>query len=676
MTDYRTIKSEFLQEVVAAIEEGMQDEHFGVSELASQMNMSRSNLLRRVKKITNLSVSLLIRQVRLRHAQELLEDDTLTISEVGYKVGFNSPSYFIKCFKEQYGYPPGAQAQQEADPHTQYVHAPTNKSKAPLILALVSLALVGAALFWWLKRPVEPKVQKEKSIAVLPFINDSGDASNTYVVNGLMEAILNNLQKIEDIRVVSRTSTEKYRSMPTSMSQISQELEVNYVVEGSGQKSGNQIVLTVQLIEASRDQHLWSKRYTSETQDIFQLQAEVAKDIALEQDRIEKILTENLRAYDLYLKGLEWSKTETAHGLDSAIKYFKEALVEDPEFAQANAYVAICYYYSDLFKKEKQYGEEINNYADRAVLLDAELPESLIAKGLFYMQDDQYERAVEYLERVLQYNPNSGWANNFLTDIYHLYLPDSKKYLKHALQGIKLDLANQDSSTTSITYLHLSNALAQNGFLEQAEYYINKSIEYDSSNIFSAYVWAYVRLAQDENWELAISRLKQVLVRDTSRVDVIQELAKLCYSTKEYQQALAYYRRYLFIKNSLQLDIYPSEDLKIAFVLQQQGFEKEAEEYYQAFKAYAEQDQSKYHHLSLAAYYAANKMDNLALEHLEKFSHESHYIYWIVLFMKDDPIFEHLQEDSRYLELMDKINQQFWQDHEDIKEVLIAEELI
>jgi len=159
-------------------------------------------------------------------------------------------------------------------------------------------------------------------------------------------------------------------------------------------------------------------------------------------------------------------------------------------------------------------------------------------------------------------------------------------------------------------------------------------------------------------------------------VDVIQELAKLCYSTKEYQQALAYYRRYLFIKNSLQLDIYPSEDLKIAFVFQQQGFEKEAEEYYQAFKAYAEQDQSKYHHLSLAAYYAANKMDDLALEHLEKFSHESHYIYWIVLFMKDDPIFEHLQEDSRYLELMDKINQQFWQDHEDIKEVLIAEELI
>mgnify|MGYP001827765312 FL=1 len=98
---------------------------------------------------------------------------------------------------------------------------------------------------------------REKSIAVLPFKNDSNDSTNIYLINGLMESLLNNLQAIEDLRVISRTSVEKYRHDTKSTPEIGRELNVNYLVEGSGQKIGNQILLSIQLIDANRDKHLW-----------------------------------------------------------------------------------------------------------------------------------------------------------------------------------------------------------------------------------------------------------------------------------------------------------------------------------------------------------------------------------------------------------------------------------
>ncbi|MGI9544581.1 MAG: helix-turn-helix domain-containing protein, partial [Cyclobacteriaceae bacterium] len=280
MTDFSTIKDKFLQKVISKIEENLSDEHFGVSELAGEVNMSRSNLLRRVKSITSLSVSQLIRKVRLQEAKEILRDHSLTISEVAYKVGFNSTSYFIKCFKDEYGYPPGElgkmkEEEMEASPTDRQ-----NVRKVPVksLIAAVVLALV-VFIFIWLQPRSAPE-PLEKSIAVLPFQNDSNDSSNVYIINGLMEAILNHLQKIEDLRVVSRTSMEKYRQNPETIREIGKELDVNYFIEGSGQKIGDQIVLTIQLIEAPQDRHIWSERYERKAEDIFQLQTDVAKNIA------------------------------------------------------------------------------------------------------------------------------------------------------------------------------------------------------------------------------------------------------------------------------------------------------------------------------------------------------------------------------------------------------------
>jgi AraC-like DNA-binding protein len=235
MQDTNSMENEFLRKVTAIIEEHISNEQFGVSELAREVGMSRSNLLRKIKKLSTLSVSQFIRRVRLANAMEMLKQKDLTVSEVSYSVGFSSTSYFVKCFREFYGYPPGEVGRRGSG---EFV---PEKRKGPFNKRLLQvagvLAIVLAAFLLFIvvkpRRPVSGEL--EKSIAVLPFKNDSNDSSNIYIINGLMESLLENLQKIEDLRVISRTSVERYRDNSRTAPEIARELNANYLVEGSGQ---------------------------------------------------------------------------------------------------------------------------------------------------------------------------------------------------------------------------------------------------------------------------------------------------------------------------------------------------------------------------------------------------------------------------------------------------------
>src|SRR4030066_687995 len=185
------------------------------------------------------------------------------------------------------------------------------------------------------KRHLKDPAKLEKSIAVLPFINDSPDQENTYFINGVMEEILNNLQKIKDLRVISRTSAEQYRGQKRPISEIAQELGVNYIVEGSGQKYGNSFRLRAQLIMAEHESHLWGESFQqkiTDVEDIFSIQIKIAESIAEElkavispeeKRLIEKIPTDDIDAYDAFLKGKFATYKLTPEDLDAAIRYFE-----------------------------------------------------------------------------------------------------------------------------------------------------------------------------------------------------------------------------------------------------------------------------------------------------------------------------------------------------------------
>jgi TolB-like protein/Tfp pilus assembly protein PilF len=523
----------------------------------------------------------------------------------------------------------------------------------------------------------------EKSIAVLPFKNDSNDSTNVYLINGLMESTLNNLQKIKDLKVISRTSTEKYRNTPRSIPEMSEELNVNYFVEGSGQKIGDQILLNIQLIEGKTDRHLWARQYKREAKDIFALQQEIAKSIAEEiqviitpeeQKRIEKIPTDDLAAYDLFLKGLDFMSKGGDKNLETAILHFDEATKKDPEFALAYAQAVMAYYYLDVFKAEKKYMTEIGSLSDKALLHDPRLPESLVAKAIFYLQRKEYDLALPYLEKSFEYNPNSAVTLAFLTDYYTNYSPNTSKYLEYAMKGLRVGVNTQDSTTASYAYLRLSNALMQAGFFKEALQNIDKSLAYFPENPY-AYIKVYMHLAIDKDCPKAKERLLTYLEKDSTRIDIIQEIGKVCTLMGDYEEAYKYYKRFIDLRETYKLDIYKHESLRIAFVLSKVGQKEKAEQFAQTFKQFADNNHTIYKQALLSSYYGYRGDIEKAVEHLRLFSKEDDFLYWVLIF-EDDPMTANLKNLPEVKKIMSGLEKKFWDRHEKVKDRLQEEGLI
>jgi TolB-like protein/class 3 adenylate cyclase/Tfp pilus assembly protein PilF len=263
----------------------------------------------------------------------------------------------------------------------------------------------------------------EKSIAVLPFENLSRDPDNAYFADGIHDEILTRLSKIADLKVISRTSTQHYKSAPDNLPEIAKQLGVAHILEGSVQKNADAVRVNVQLIKAATDAHLWADTFDRKLTDIFSVESEVAKAIA-EQLRAkltgqeEQVIvakpTDNPEAYDAYLRGLAYSlKTLTtpANAL-GAQKYLKEAVRLDPEFALAWALLsytdAIGYITANL-QPTVALREEVRQAAETALTLQPTLGEAVLAKGQYhYACLKDYDTAVRYFEQARPLLPNSS----------------------------------------------------------------------------------------------------------------------------------------------------------------------------------------------------------------------------------------------------------------------------
>ncbi|RAW02154.1 helix-turn-helix domain-containing protein [Pseudochryseolinea flava] len=673
MSDSPSSDSQFIAQLKTIIQSNIANDSFGVSELSDIMNMSRSNLLRKVKKETSLSVSQFISQVRLRKAHEILLQSPLNVSEVATQVGFNSPSYFIKCFREYYGYPPG-EVSQHANEQPQPNTLQKQKRNLPLLVKAIgaTILLISSTAGYLYFFPVKSFPQ-EKSIVVLPFKNESTDSANTYLVNGLMESTLNKLQLINELNVLSRTTAEKYRNTLMSIPEMAAALNAQYFIEGSGQKIGDRIVLNIQLIEGSTDKNLWAKQYRREAKDIFQLQQEIAKDIADEievvispeaAESMDKVPTRDLAAYDLYLKGRELFHHSGTRNLNDAIPYFTKAIEKDNEFSLAYANLVMIYYYLDLFAFEKKYSSQISQFADKAMLYDAKSAESLIAKALSFAVEKDFKSATLFFERALTYNKNHTLAIHFLTEFHSLHVHNARKYLKYAILGATIDIHALDSIATSTKYFHLANGLLQNGFIDDAQRYMEASLAFDPNNFFACYVNAYVRFAQTHDFKDAQALLKQEVKKKPMRFDIIQELAKVTFYLHDYKEAYTHYEKFLQLSTLFKMEVFQSEELKIAFTLNKLGRHDEAIPHLKNYKAFAEKDQSMYRSLYLAAYHAYQHENKAALDYLKQFATEDSYPYWI-LFLDNDPIFENVKHLPAFKDIMNTVRHKFQDTHDE-----------
>jgi serine/threonine protein kinase/Tfp pilus assembly protein PilF len=294
-------------------------------------------------------------------------------------------------------------------------------------IAALCVLLLAGVYFGVLKRPAKPVSQAaaipEKSIAVLPFENRSADKANAYFADGIQDEILTRLSKIADLKVISRTSTQHYKSAPENLTEIAKQLGVAHILEGSVQKSGDAVRVNVQLIKATNDSHLWADTFDRKLTDIFSVESDVAKAIAdqlrahlsgLEEQVIAAKPTDNAEAYDAYLRGLAYTlkAVDTPANSLGAQKYLREAVRLDPKFAPSWAllsFVEARGYITLTLQPTVALREEARQAADTALTLQPNLGEALMANGYYhYACLKDYDAAVRYFEQARQFLPNNS----------------------------------------------------------------------------------------------------------------------------------------------------------------------------------------------------------------------------------------------------------------------------
>ena len=282
-----------------------------------------------------------------------------------------------------------------------------------------------------------------RSIAVLPFVNMSGDAENEYFSDGIAEEILNLLVKLPQLKVASRTSSFVFKGKDVTIPMVATELEVGTVLEGSVRRAGDRVRITAQLIEAQTDSHLWSETYDREFKDVFAIQDDIAHNIVdalemtlspKERRSLQYVATSNARAFDFYLRGRSYLYSMTTQDYEHAIQMFEQAISLDAKFALA--YAGMADTYSHLYRyvdATKENIDKSNEASEKAILLDPDAAEPHASRGLSLFISGQFEAAKVEFEQSIERNPQLfdayffyGWACSSNAD----FITAEKMYLK------------------------------------------------------------------------------------------------------------------------------------------------------------------------------------------------------------------------------------------------------
>jgi non-specific serine/threonine protein kinase len=260
----------------------------------------------------------------------------------------------------------------------------------------------------------------EKSIAVLYFENLSGIKEDEYLRDGVTEDIITELSKIKGLKIFSRATILAYRDRSVTPAAIGQQLGASYVLTGSLRRAGARLRINTQLVDTNTDFPLWSERYDREMKDVFEVQDDIARSIAdalritlspQEQEALATKPTENLQAYDLYLRGRSYTRRVTRQDLEFALQMFENAVALDSAFALAHAAIAIvCAQYYNLYERDAKWVQRAVNAADRAVAIGKDLPEVHVAEAWVLYMQERYGEAEERVRRAIDRKPDAESA--------------------------------------------------------------------------------------------------------------------------------------------------------------------------------------------------------------------------------------------------------------------------
>ena len=493
-------------------------------------------------------------------------------------------------------------------------NSPKSKTKLILVSAIVLLLItIGYFLYPKLISSAKQEVIN-KSIAVLPFVNMSNDLEQEYFSDGMTDEMLNHLSKIGDLRVTSRTSSMKFKGAKLTTKEIAEQLNVTNILQGSVQKSGNKIKITVQLIDATTDTHLWSETYEREFNDVFAIQSEIAQAVAkglsanlspAVMKRLSEIPTSNIEAYNLYLKGNFEIQKVTPESLEIGLKMMKQAIDLDPNFALP--YLGIAFYYAvstDFYLAPNLAMPQVKIAAQTALLKDSTLADA------------------------------HGWYG-----FYHLwYAWDWAKAEEELVKGIKLD------NNKILSHWIYSWLLTSQGNFDTAIQQSGRTVELEPTDALLGAHHALMYYYHRE-YDKAIRELDRVRAFDSNqpfehfiRGQVYSKIGKVEEAIAEQQIAHKFFSA-------------PWSQGRLAYAYAIAGKKKEAI----AILELLEKQSSSAYVASdvVASVYVALGDHNRAFQFLEKGINER--AAWMI-WLKVDPIWDPIRKDKRFIAILKKMN--------------------
>jgi TolB-like protein len=610
------------------------------------------------------------------------DDEKKNLNNTKYRIQIVKVAHAIKEIISAIRHynPQKEEASQEIiDSESVPLHVPHKSKKTPIIVtSIIALALITLGILL-IPKLFKPSEEIEKSIAVLPFKNDSPDQERMYFINGTMEAILDNLCKIKDLRVPGRSSVEQYRDNLKPIPTIAKELDVNYILEGSGHRDGNNVRLFVQLLDGRKDKHLWSKTYDADISEIFLMQSEIAKLVAEEIEAIitpeetqiiEKIPTSNLTAYDFYQRGME----EFNNGnLNRAKNLYNEALDYDSSFALAYVGLANVYWNNNYWKE--YYTDSFLDSAmiliDKAISFDSELSEAYVLRGQYYYVVGQLENAIEALNKALRLNPNNWRSYSELGDIY-----SDNDYIKSIENYQKAISLNKEPNGLPGLLKSLAGVFWNAGFNDKCNAYILDALKLDGDSI-SFYNW----LMQDElfkgNFAQSLAYGKKAYSLDSTNRRTLEYLGDNYAMLGYKEEALFYTTKFLY--RLKELGVLRINDMhRVAYYYWLNGKEDEANHYFDLQMEYCTQDielnrpnaVQKYSYYDLAGIYASRGETQKALENLKVFDQRQVMVYWITMFIKTDYLFNNIRNEPEFKQIVRDVEVKYEAEHERVRKWL------
>jgi len=525
----------------------------------------------------------------------------------------------------------------------------------------------------------------ERSIAVLPFVNLSTDQENGHFSVGVQEAILNHLSKFEDLRVISRSSMEQYRESKLSIPEIAQAVGVNYILEGSVQKAGDQVRVTVQLINGTNDDHLWAESYDRDITEIFIVQSEIAQKIALELkailnpdvvEVIERIPTQNMEAYEYYIRGLEvHNNAEEYNDLKRAGFLYQKAIEIDPEYA--DPYLGLARYYADLhwqLHNEEEVMDTVFSIINKAIELDPQSSDAYAYKGWYtFFGLNKLEEAEKYFARAIELNPNNfGVYFTLARWIYpNAEKPDLIKALMYSKKAAKLSQGEKLAELLdAVGYIYLSLGMYE----ESADFYSQSADLNPTWQSNSAQWW--LNLIQG-NFEEALEFARKNVELYPEDTRSYLELARTYVYLEKYDTALVLFDKWFSMYSETNLNRYEylifSDEYKYALI--QTG---EKEKAYQQVEdkikhSYEALELERFNHAG-GIFYDLIRLNTLlgnkeeALKNLEKLE-QAEFAFGSISWAMVDPLMKELRGEPKFTAIIEKGWERKWELQEQVRKM-------